>query len=108
SARTVSLCTKSPRMASGAPVLWASVIASRTPKHMPRCSARMIFMRLLFSCTNGGGNQSTAKNKYACQQENPSQIGPVAIRYAAKPADESNQPNGNASDSVHLWIHNVD
>ena len=45
---TVSLCTSSPRMVSGCAWAWfsASAMASRTPKHMPRCSARIIFIRL--------------------------------------------------------------
>src|ERR1043166_6293941 len=46
SAMTVSLCTRSPRIVSGSccAVFTASAMASRTPKHMPKCSARMIFM----------------------------------------------------------------
>ena len=47
SAKTVSLWTRSPRMVSGSrlAVSSAGAMASRTPKHMPRCSALMIFIR---------------------------------------------------------------
>ena len=43
-ARTAGLCTRSPRIVSGPAAARSSAkaIASRTPKHMPRCWARII------------------------------------------------------------------
>src|ERR1700730_1508677 len=44
--RTRGLCTSSPKMVSGASVAScsASEMASRTPKHIPKCSASRIFI----------------------------------------------------------------
>ena len=49
SARTVSLCTRSPKTVSGSccDCFKARAMASRTPKHIPKCSARRILIRLL-------------------------------------------------------------
>src|SRR6185437_9864258 len=46
SASTVSLWTRSPRMVSGSrsATSTARAMASFTPKHIPKCSARMIFI----------------------------------------------------------------
>ena len=48
-ASTDSLCTNSPIMVSGCASACrnARAMASRTPKHMPRCCARMIFIMVL-------------------------------------------------------------
>src|ERR1017187_2931508 len=50
SATTVSLWTRSPRTVSGSrrAVSRARATASFTPKHMPKCSARMIFININF------------------------------------------------------------
>ena len=46
SSSTIGLCTRSPRMVRGPalPRSTANAIASRTPKHMPRCAARTILV----------------------------------------------------------------
>src|SRR6185436_18607738 len=50
-ARTTGLCTRSPSIVRGATSARssASAIASRTPKHMPRCSARSILIWSYFA-----------------------------------------------------------
>src|SRR5256885_9143125 len=74
---TVSLCTSSPRMVSGCAWAWfnASAMASRTPKHMPRCSARMIFIRLGIGFRSGSASksncfvlQSNRLHRFVCVQ----------------------------------------
>src|SRR5437773_1427586 len=48
-ASTVSLWTRSPKIVSGCARDWfrARLMASRTPKHMPRCSALIIFIHFV-------------------------------------------------------------
>src|ERR1700752_4325404 len=110
-ASTASLCTKSPRIVSGAasPCWSAKSIASRTPKHMPRCSARMMRsgecegMTSIWDPGRFGHKQITLYCKVdspACQMPTRATI---SLRAAPPPQGEAQsvqQPRNGDPDSV--------